>query len=811
MHQSIWRKLTLLVMLVGFSLSCQVTGPALGIFTSPTATASQTATPSATSTPTQTSTPTPTPTPAAEMRLDAAHWALFIGDWTQAMDTYQDVILQAQDPQQIGAAQLGLGKTWLQSGSPDEAVQALTEFLDAFPEHPQRAQALYLRAQALLAAGMGQEALADFDAYLSLEPALLAADVHEQVGDVLRQLGAPLDAIMHYERAIAAQPGNLYGLRIKIGHAYMEAGDFQAAFSAFDLMYQSAQEPATKAAMNLMAGRALEAGGDTDGAFLRYLDSVANYPEQNETYIGLIDLVNAGIPVDEYQRGLVDYYAAAYEPALAAFERHALTTPSQEGFFFRGMTKLELGDFAGAGADFAIVIDNYPGGAYWEKAWMEKAWMEWSQLSDGESAIASFLGLVQEAPESELAPEALFHAGRIAERLNDLARAAQIWRRIPSEYPQSSWAFEGGLLAGVSQVRAGLWQEALDTFLLMDAIAQEPWQTAAARLWIGKAQAGLGDLQAAEQAWGSAAASDPTGYYSLRAEDLLTGKEMFAPLQSPVYAVDMARERAQAEDWLRETFAIEQPGPLHLLSGVLESDPRFQRGQAYYQVGKYAEAKAAFEALRAELNSDPLATYQLMHHLLDLGLYQPAIFAARSILSMAGMDDAATLDAPVYFNHIRFGAYFQKLVMEASASEGLDPMLLFAVIRQESLFEPFITSYAEARGLMQVIPDTGQAIAAQLAWPADYSADDLYRAVVSTRFGAHYLAEQLKLLDGDVSAALSAYNAGPGNALVWKDLAGNDPDLYLEIVRFDQPRRYIRSIYEFYRLYQRFYSSDALP
>jgi len=68
------------------------------------------------------------------------------------------------------------------------------------------------------------------------------------------------------------------------------------------------------------------------------------------------------------------------------------------------------------------------------------------------------------------------------------------------------------------------------------------------------------------------------------------------------------------------------------------------------------------------------------------------------------------------------------------------------------------------------------------------------------------MASNLKLLDNDLYAALAAYNAGPGNAAVWKELAGDDPDLLLEVVRFQETRNYIRYIYEIYTIYRTLYS-----
>jgi soluble lytic murein transglycosylase len=192
--------------------------------------------------------------------------------------------------------------------------------------------------------------------------------------------------------------------------------------------------------------------------------------------------------------------------------------------------------------------------------------------------------------------------------------------------------------------------------------------------------------------------------------------------------------------------------------------------------------------------------------MLRLGLYREAIIASRQILRLAGMDDAATLSAPAYFNRIRFAPYFGDLILPEAASYGLDGLFLLSVVRQESLFEGFATSSAAAHGLMQVIPSTGEAIAAELGWPADYTSADLHRPVVSVRFGTYYLASQRDRFQGDLYGALAAYNAGPGNAAAWKELAPSDPDLFLEVIRLEQPHLYIRVIAEVYEIYRSLYT-----
>jgi soluble lytic murein transglycosylase len=170
------------------------------------------------------------------------------------------------------------------------------------------------------------------------------------------------------------------------------------------------------------------------------------------------------------------------------------------------------------------------------------------------------------------------------------------------------------------------------------------------------------------------------------------------------------------------------------------------------------------------------------------------------------MDDAGTMNAPIYFNRLRFGTYFSELIVPAAQEYGIHPLFLFSLIRQESAFEGFVRSSAGARGLMQIIPTTGQEIANELGWPDNYADDDLYRPMVSIRLGTDYLDKWRSHLGGDYYPALAAYNGGPGNAIAWQELAQDDPDLFLEVVRFAETKEYIRSISEIFNIYRRIYN-----
>jgi soluble lytic murein transglycosylase len=127
-------------------------------------------------------------------------------------------------------------------------------------------------------------------------------------------------------------------------------------------------------------------------------------------------------------------------------------------------------------------------------------------------------------------------------------------------------------------------------------------------------------------------------------------------------------------------------------------------------------------------------------------------------------------------------------------SYSLDLYLVAAVIRAESRFDPHALSHAGAIGLMQIIPTTGEWIAAQIG-EASFTIEDLYDPEVNIRFGTWYLRYLLDRF-GDMDVALAAYNAGPSNAIRWQ--AG-------EGTVFPETARYIARVKRGQIAYRTFY------
>ncbi len=171
---------------------------------------------------------------------------------------------------------------------------------------------------------------------------------------------------------------------------------------------------------------------------------------------------------------------------------------------------------------------------------------------------------------------------------------------------------------------------------------------------------------------------------------------------------------------------------------------------------------------------------------------------------MQALSGQPLVDSPLALQKLIYPIHYADLILPATEKYDLDPATFLGLVRQESLFGSAAFSSAAARGLTQVIPSTGLSIAQQLEWP-DYSDELLYRPYVSVEFGSFYLGQGIDGAGGNVPQALAGYNGGPGNAAYWRKLAGEDDDLFLELISFDETQLYLRTIAVQANHYRRLY------
>ncbi len=136
----------------------------------------------------------------------------------------------------------------------------------------------------------------------------------------------------------------------------------------------------------------------------------------------------------------------------------------------------------------------------------------------------------------------------------------------------------------------------------------------------------------------------------------------------------------------------------------------------------------------------------------------------------------------------------------------LDSYLVAALIKVESNFDPRACSEAGARGLMQVMPRTG-AWAARAVGITAFSPEQLYQPEVNLLVGCWYLRHLLDEFEGNLVAALAAYNAGRGNVHAWLRAGRWQGTLAdLEKIPFPETAVYVRMVLRCYQVYKFLYS-----
>jgi soluble lytic murein transglycosylase len=143
------------------------------------------------------------------------------------------------------------------------------------------------------------------------------------------------------------------------------------------------------------------------------------------------------------------------------------------------------------------------------------------------------------------------------------------------------------------------------------------------------------------------------------------------------------------------------------------------------------------------------------------------------------------------------------LVEEAALRHGLDPNLLLAIMRVESVYQQGIISYAGAIGLTQIMPRTGRLIA-QARGMTDFDTGDLVDPAINLDFAAWYLASLIERFDGHLPLAIASYNGGPHNVRRWLRAHGpaQPVDAFMEFIPFEQTHRYVRRVLTHYQAYR---------
>ncbi|HET9957683.1 MAG TPA: lytic transglycosylase domain-containing protein [Polyangiaceae bacterium] len=422
--------------------------------------------------------------------------------------------------------------------------------------------------------------------------------------------------------------------------------------------------------------------------------------------------------------------------------------------------------------------------------------------SDGKSTQATnFYGEVEKLyPSDRLADDARFHAALTWLELGDVARFTEMVLSMPDAYPRGDMTREGLFRLALRRMEVGAWGEALhvlDRTLQLtgaeekrgfDVLGRERFFKARALLALGQREPALAEFL-------DLVKTQPLSYYMLQS---YTWLEREAPGQARA-ALQAAEEAARSAP-----FRIASPSEL--------DRPGFHRMLELLRIGELDAALAELDVLgMAKTPAGPDLLWGIAR------LYERAGFSKFSAdLAKRHLGEVSSMWPVNDWEkawQLAFPRPYWDLVRKHCGEARVEPGLAYAIMREESAFDPEATSIADAYGLMQLIVPTAQKAAK--GTNLRVSATSLKSPRVNIALGCRELAHLTGLFAENPLLAIPAYNAGPGRPQRWlRDRPAMDFDLWVELIPFQETRRYFKRVVSsraaYTYLYERERSESAL-
>ena len=499
------------------------------------------------------------------------------------------------------------------------------------------------------------------------------------------------------------------------------------------------------------------------GELLVYIAGSNNSADVREA-IDLFDKVfTTTTPADELaiaraagKSGLPERAATGYAKAFAA----GLGDVSDDLGY--GSVLFRLRRYADAGTQFAKIRTpaNLAAAAQYQRARAQIA------LGSTEAARATLRSITTAFPTDTSAASALLLLADLATDDNRDQDARQTLMALLKRFPKGKHAatarFRAGMISYIQGDRRAAAAE-LDSLVARDSNSVE---ALAAEYWAGRSYAALGDKVRSKARWHSIIASDPLSYYAV-----LAAKRVDTTLVE----------------------ADRSPANYARLPAV---DSAVNRVASLNDVGMDVEAGFENDRLFRDALANPTRIITTAHALAGGDQASRSIALGRRALEEIG-------HSPENYR-LYFPVLERETIIASSKENHLDPVLVAALIRQESNFNPQATSPAGARGLMQLMPNVGKDLAAANGI-GPWDPDLLYEPATNIKLGAAHLTGLVRKYP-DVVRVLAAYNAGESRVEKWSTKVGaNDPEVFTERIPFVETRDYVRTILRNRAYYQALY------
>ena len=605
--------------------------------------------------------------------------------------------------------------------------------------------------------------------------------------------------------------------------ALLDAYEYAAAAESFEKFLRDNPDSGFCPDAGIGLGKALTAEADLARAVRAYQDVWIQYPgdpADQEVEKSLAELKAGGVEIPEitsdelYERGKNLFRTNQHAKAIETFTK-VLTTapdfPNRADVLFRtGIAQFNLGRSSEATATLEKMVEDHPRDHRVPEAlyWIGKSY---GRLGDREKGIEAFKRILDSYYESVWADDALFLIGNMYREENDMKKALTFYDRLAADYPASKFADSAIWWKAWAYYAAGDYKRTEQT--LRELITRYPrsFLVNQARYWQGRAAEKTGDALRAATYYGKVIKSAPYTYYGYRASERLLNADL--PVLAVVDSADVeVNDVPEYPDAVAPQDQQDSAGPPVWTAEALKTlstEPSFEKSRELMYLGMKKEAAAELWSLQDGLPRKRRLLLGLSKTFFELGEYHRSL-----ILVLQNYErylDGEAQETPQDFWLLAYPQGYWDSIVSYSRKYGQDPFFIAAIIREESQFSSDALSPAGARGVMQIMPSTGEWVAQTIKLPG-FDRDKLFDSDTAINLGTWYIGYLMKRFKGDFLFVTAAYNAGPDAVASWlsRNGHGTERDEFVESIPFSETRGYVKKVLRNYAEYKRIYGKTSL-
>jgi len=409
-------------------------------------------------------------------------------------------------------------------------------------------------------------------------------------------------------------------------------------------------------------------------------------------------------------------------------------------------------------------------------------------------ALARFDQLEKRFPKHRLADDARLRAAAVLEDSGDEARALSMLSTLPDLYPDGDMRSEAMFRVARLRLQSRDWDSAraaLDRAIALAVEASASGAAGRAEYFRARVAQLAGDLDDAKARYAVLIANRPLSYYMLCA-----------------YARLRMLDDSLARSTLQASISHETAGPFLTHEHAKLKTPEFEQFVRLLEVGEIEAARRLAGASGlADEGADPEVVWTIAWLYNRAGAPELGHAFARTRLVDFRTHWPAGRWRVAW--EVAFPRPWDAVVVRESEATRVPASLTWAIMREESAFNPDARSSASALGLMQLMAATAKRVARDTPLPFDEQA--LHRPDVSIALGVRLLASLRAAFQSHPALAVAAYNSGTTSVRRWlTDYAGDDIDVFVERIPFDETRAYVKRVLSSEAAYAYLYAPAAL-